>query len=324
MKPFEGGWLLILHQIPPKPPYFRAKVLRRLNQVGALAIKNSAYLLPSSEETLEDLQWICREIGEEGGEAWLFRADTLAGMTEEAIREAFRALRADDYREMIETAHTLLNHLRSQENTEADAHRTQPPVEPAWIKLKRRREEVKKIDFFSASGNEELETLMKSIETVLARQTAKTETVPTLPDLTGRTWVTRQGIKIDRIASAWLIRRFLDPAAKFSFVDPQTYTHSGPEIRFDMFEGEFTHEGDNCTFEVLVRRYLPHDPGLRALAEIVHDIDLKDRKYERAEALGIATVLDGIFLRQTDDLGRLAEGSAVFEALYARFKNQAP
>lgn len=321
MNSFEGRWLLILHQIPPKPPYFRAKVLRRLNQVGALAIKNSAYILPANEDTLEDLQWICREIGEEGGEAWLFRTDVISGLTDESIHEAFRSLRASDYKELIEAAHTLLNDFRSQERNE-----TQPPRTPSketaheqeWRKLKRRCEEVKKIDFFASPGNQELETLMKTIEKTLTRQVEPAKAAQTLTNLTGRTWVTRKGIKIDRMASAWLIRRFLDSAAKFIFVDPQSYIHTGPEIRFDMFEGEFTHEGDLCTFEVLVKRYLSDNPGLCAIAEIIHDIDLKDRKYQRVETLGIASVIEGIILRHTDDLLRLEEGSAVFEALYAR------
>jgi hypothetical protein len=143
---------------------------------------------------------------------------------------------------------------------------------------------------------------------------------PDLSDLKGRTWVTRRGIKVDRIASAWLIRRFIDPAARFKFVDQEAYTHSSGEIRFDMFEGEFTHEGDLCTFEVLLTYSGNTDPVLRAIAEVVHDIDLKDGKYQRAEVTGIAPVMDGIIIRHSDDQRRLEEGSTVFEALYTSRK----
>src|SRR5216117_4117350 len=112
MNKIRGRWLLVLHQIPPKPAYFRAKVLRRLNQIGALAIKNSAYLLPANDETLEDLQWVRRDIEKQGGEAWLFRTDVIGGLTDEAICEAFRTLRAPDYAELIEAGHRLLDQLR--------------------------------------------------------------------------------------------------------------------------------------------------------------------------------------------------------------------
>src|SRR5712691_1329364 len=92
------SWLLLLHQIPPSPAYFRAKVLRRLNRLGALVIKNSAYLIPETDETREDIQWVRSEIEQEGGEAWLFRAETLAGLSSESLQDAFRALRNADYK----------------------------------------------------------------------------------------------------------------------------------------------------------------------------------------------------------------------------------
>src|SRR6266853_2027864 len=156
------SWLLLLHQIPPSPPYFRAKVLRRLNQLGALAIKNSAYVLPQTDENREDLQWIRSEIAQEGGEAWLFRAETLEGLSREAMEDSFRALREPDYKQLLESAGEFL---------EREGQRP----EPEWRRLKRRFEEIRRIDFFRAKGREELETIMESIETTLhgpPRQTA--------------------------------------------------------------------------------------------------------------------------------------------------------
>jgi hypothetical protein len=132
----------------------------------------------------------------------------------------------------------------------------------------------------------------------------------------GRTWVTRTGIKVDRMASAWLIRRFIDPKAKFKFV-PANYRPQERELRFDMSEAEFTHEGDQCTFEVLIRRFGLEDPGLRHLAEIVHDIDLKDAKFGREEAAGIGQLVAGIAAAHAGDEERLARGAALFEDLYA-------
>ena len=138
----------------------------------------------------------------------------------------------------------------------------------------------------------------------------------------GRTWVTRTGIFVDRIASAWLIRRFIDPEARFKFVPPQGYRPKPGELRFDMFEAEFTHEGNRCTFEVLLERFHLDDPALGVLAEIVHDIDLKDDKFGRDEAPGVAAVVFGIVAAHDDDATRLDRGGALFDDLYAQLRRR--
>ena len=143
-------------------------------------------------------------------------------------------------------------------------------------------------------------------------------TVPS--PLAGKVWVTREHVQIDRIASAWLIRRFVDPAARFKFVPGRSYAPRSGEVRFDMFEGEYTHEGDRCTFEVLLARAGLDDPALAAIGEIIHDIDLKDGKYGREETAGIRTVMAGIATAHRDDEQRLARGAAVFDDLYESFK----
>jgi hypothetical protein len=300
------SWLLLLHQIPPSPAYFRAKVLRRLNQIGALAIKNSAYLLPDTDETREDLQWVRSEICQEGGEAWMFRAEALAGLSSESLAQSFRELRADDVKQLLDSSNDLLQSVRSGNSPVSDLR-----------KLKRRFEEVRRIDFFEAPGRKELEAVMETIETTMQGSTKQPSAKPDLKDLAGRTWVTRQGVKVDRIATAWLIRRFVDPAATFRFVDQDRYQHQAGEIRFDMFEGEFTHEGDLCTFEALLHYVGRRDPALDALAEIIHDIDLKDEKYQRPETAGIAAMISGIAALQPADERRIEEGARLFEATYA-------
>src|SRR6266436_2051216 len=97
-------WLLLLHQIPPSPPYFRAKVLRRLNQLGALPIKNSAYVLPETADTMEDIQWVRSEIEEEGGEAWLFRTETVTGLSDDSLKASFRGSRGSEYKQLLDSA----------------------------------------------------------------------------------------------------------------------------------------------------------------------------------------------------------------------------
>jgi len=137
--------------------------------------------------------------------------------------------------------------------------------------------------------------------------------------LRGRTWVTRIGVHVDRIASAWLIRRFIDPEAKFKFVAPKGYAALADELRFDMFEAEFSHEGDRCTFEVLCTGFALDAPGLRAIAELVHDIDLKDGKFARPEVAGLAAQIAGLALLHREDETRLARGAELFDELLTYF-----
>jgi hypothetical protein len=122
------------------------------------------------------------------------------------------------------------------------------------------------------------------------------------------------------MASAWLIRRFIDREAVFKFVSVARYPGAPGEVRFDMMPAEYTHDGDLCTFEVLVERFNLHDPGLDAIEEVVHDIDLKDDKFARSEAAGIEAVLTGIVNASTDDDARLAAAFPLFDALYDRFR----
>ena len=294
-------WLLLLHQIPPKPSYFRAKILRRLTQVGALPVKNSAYLLPESEDSREDFEWICREIIGEGGSARLFRTSILEGLSDEQIQESFRQLRTAGYDELIASATGLL---------EQDA----TPVERA--RILHRVEELKKIDFFRHPSRDRLDSLLVQIQD---RLQATGSSIAIAPH--GRLWVTRQGVRADRIGSAWLIQRFIDPKASFRCVDPSSYQHAEPELRFDMDEGEYTHEGDLCTFEVLIARHNLRalHPALKPMAEIIHDIDLKDDRYQRAETTGLARMLDGLCASTADDRVRLQQGGQIFDALYQSF-----
>jgi len=135
----------------------------------------------------------------------------------------------------------------------------------------------------------------------------------------GRTWVTRRGVLVDRIASAWLIQGFLDHEARFRFVTPGEAPAPG-ELRFDMAEADFGHEGDRCTFETLVERFSPDDPALRQLAEIIHDLDLKDGKYGRVETPGVALLIAGLAASEPDDAARIHQGRGLFDCLYSALR----
>jgi hypothetical protein len=243
--PQGAPWLLLIHRIPPKPDYLRVKIRRRLTGIGALPLKNSVYVLPHTEEALEDFQWLARTIAAEGGEATVCEASFIEGVSDEEVDAMFR----------------------SQQES---------PAEPG-----------------AALG---------------PRQAPR-----------GATGVTREGVKVDRIASAWLIRRFIDAEARFKFVPARGHVPQEGELRFDMYGGDFTHEGDRCTFETLIARFGVKNPALEAIAEIVHDIDCKERKFGRPETDGIARLVQGIVTAHADDAMRLERGAAMLDDLLATF-----
>src|SRR5262245_45740542 len=189
-------------------------------------------------------------------------------------------------------------------------------VDVEVVRLRRRLNAVTAIDFFGAPGREIAEGMVSDLERQLQTHSAVAPKTIRSDDLHHRTWVTRKGVHIDRIASAWLIQRFIDIKARFKFVPARGYRPEAGELRFDMFEAEFTHDGDLCTFEVLLARLGLDDPALRPIAEIVHDIDLKDGKFARPEVAGIESLIAGIAVVHRDDDERLARGGAVFDALY--------
>jgi len=316
----DTRWLLLIHQLPPKPDYFRVKIWRRLQRVGAVAIKNSVYVLPRSDQTLEDFQWIVREIAEGGGDASLCEAGFVEGLSDSQIEALFRAARDADYAAIADEARELAKKHRPRRGYED----TRDELEADASRLRKRLAEVAALDFFDSLGRQTAEGLVSSLEARLrpANGVERHESSKGLAEYRKRVWVTRKGIHIDRVASAWLIRRFIDPDAKFKFVPARGYRPEKGEIRFDMFEAEFTHEGDRCTVEVLVNRLVPNVAALRPIAEIIHDIDLKDSKFERAEAAGIDALITGICTHYKDDDERLQRGSAIFDDLFESFSRR--
>jgi hypothetical protein len=197
-------------------------------------------------------------------------------------------------------------------------------------RLKAKLAQVVAIDFFGANGRETVDGLLTGLESKLTEGTAvetsdengAAHQTAALAHLKDRTWVTRQGVHVDRIACAWLIRRFIDPGARFKFVSGKGYAPSFGELRFDMFEAEFTHEGDRCSFEVLLGHAGLTEPALQAIAEIVHDIDLKDGKFGRDEAAGIKALIAGVAMAHRSDEERLTRGGAIFDDLYEHFSKK--
>ncbi len=319
-------WLLLIHQLPAKPAYFRVKVWRRLQTIGAVAVKNSVYALPGGEQAQEDFQWIANEIAEGGGEAMVCEARLIHGVTDPQVRALFDQARDADYQVLLPELRALAEKLTAEALSDPERRRE---ARNQIKRLRRPFDQIAAIDFFGANGREPVEGLLAALEERV-REPSPPSPPAAPPSHTtaplGRVWVTRQGVQVDRIASAWLIRRFIDPDAIFKFVAPKGYAPEPGELRFDMFEAEHTHEGDLCTFEVLLDRFGPTDPALRpaltALAEIIHDIDLKESKFGREETAGLSHLLAGIALAHDDDDERLRRGDAVLDDLLEYFRRR--
>jgi hypothetical protein len=303
--------LLLLVGLPPTPSSLRVRVWRRLRALGAVPLKRSAYLLPDDPERHEDFQWLAQEIQREGGDATLVRVHGIENMTDGDVLRLFHEPRNADYRQLAGRYRQLLQALdRKSQAAQARAHEE-------LLRLQKDHQRIRDIDFFDAPGGAEV----RRLEEVIAMRTRRPET-PRRDDrppldlrtLRGRRWVTRPRPHIDRIASAWLIKRFIDPEAVFVFAEPTEFPADA--IAFDAPGAELSHEGEDCTFETLVRRARLRDRRLARLAEIVHEADLRDGKYPHEEARGIDVAIRGLLAASPDDHQVLAHGTALFEGLY--------
>jgi hypothetical protein len=293
----EGRWLLLIHQLPPKPDYFRVKIWRRLQGLGAVAIKNSVYALPFSLQASEDLQWLRKEISAGGGEASVCRATFVDGLADSQIEALFRTARDGEYADFT----------RAAEQVESTAE---------LARLERRLRDITALDHFGAGGRKGAEAAMAKLKT-RNHNRGKRERSRTRR---GATWITRPDVHVDRIASAWLIKRFIDPKARFAFGEARDGA-----VSYDMFEGDYTHEGDHCTFETLLQRFgLEHDGALGAIAEMVHDVDMKDGKFGRDETPGFDRLIDGVVKRHARDDARIERGAELLNDLYESIQPSPP
>ena len=324
-------WILLIHQLPPRPTNLRVRIWRKLQKLGAVAIKNSVYVLPANDKTNEDFQWLKQEIESAGGEAAVFKAGSVEGATDEEIIAAFRNLRDAEFSALTAEFDGLTGRIREQSRAK---HLSPARLAAHETELDRLHVELQRVitnDFFEAKGRgaalSAYERCQKTIRTSQApakksiTRTRKSGVLSTA-DFQSRRWVTRRNLHIDRLASAWLISQFIDKRPRFYFVGNDETVEGA--IPFDMFGAEFTHHGDDCTFETLLKRFgLMDIQGLRDLAEIVHDIDLKDDKFNRLEAVGLNAIIDGLSASLRDDRKLLQQSNAIFDGLFALFGKQA-
>jgi hypothetical protein len=301
-------WLMLVHQLPAKPAYARVKVWRLLQDAGAVSIKNAVYVLPLSPEARASFANILAEISRHGGDGLVSQAELVEGMQDKELRALFNTAREADYGAV------------TAELRELGRRKDRPKASLA--RLSQRLADLGRIDFFGAPGRGAAEGLLARLEhSAIVRDEPGPGTIRPA-DMRGRTWVTRQDIHVDRIASAWLITRFIDPAGQLKFVPGRQYEPQPGEYRYDMQDGEFTHEGDNCSFETLLARAGIKDAALRTIAEMVHDMDLKDRKFGHPETAGIAHVVAGICRTQGSDEARVARGRELLDDVYEQFRKR--
>jgi hypothetical protein len=310
----EAPWLLLVHQLPTRPVSVRVRTWRRLQQLGAVAVKSSVYALPNRAATREDFEWVRAEIVAAGGQATVFQASTIDSISSGELREAFRRDRNEDYGSLVRAVENVVRAAGAR-------RRTDPRALSKALRLWRGRlAEIEALDYFAASGRGAARAAVDGLEALSAG--TRTSAPATNRDGTlaatafqRRRWLTRHRPGIDRMASAWLIRRFIDPHAVFAFVAPDAPREPGA-VTFDMFEGDFTHEGDRCTFEVLCTRFGVTDARLGGIAELVHDLDLKDSRFGRSDAPLLGALVEGLRQLHERDEDLLERGIVLFDALY--------
>lgn len=303
------SWLVLIVSLPREPSSLRVRAWRRLRALGALALKNGVWVLPASAESTEQFQWLAQEVGRDGGDATLLRVERVENLSDEEIAGRFRQAREADYRALGERYRRL---LRAVDRARGVAGRARAHDEAA--RLGRELGRLREIDYFEAPAGREVLRAREAVEARLAPTAPPTPPAGGLGDVRGRTWVTRPRPHIDRLASAWFIRRFVDPEARFVFAPPEKRPPDA--VPFDMVGVEIGHHADRCTFETLVAMSGLEDPRLGALAEIVHEADLRDGKFPREEARGLDLTIRGLLAATPDDDAVLATGFTLFEGLY--------
>jgi hypothetical protein len=320
-------WILLIHQLPPKPTNLRVRIWRKLQKLGAVAIKNSVYVLPANETSNEHFQWLKQEIESAGGEAAVFRAGSVEGATDDEIIGAFRKARDAEFAAITAEFDGLTGRIREQSRAR---HLSPARLAAHETELDRVHGELERVlanDFFEAKGRTAALTAYDRSQKAMrqsqvpANKTVsapRTSGVLSVADFQNRRWVTRRNLHIDRLASAWLISQFIDKRPRFYFVGDDEKIEGA--IPFDMFGAEFTHQGEDCTFETLLKRFgLTDIRGLREVAQIVHDIDLKDDKFNRLEAAGLNTIINGLSETLRDDRKLLQQSAVIFNGLFTLF-----
>lgn len=316
------SWLVLLVSMPPSPARNRVGVWRKLKRIGAVPFKGAAWILPDLPETTELFQWLMQEVQTLGGDVALIRTERLEPLSGEEVAALFHGPREADYAVVLRECAALRQQVeRGGKRTPAALARLRARL----ATIKRDLDRVARMDYIHAPAGAATQAAYDGVARHLhaleappmAAKSSKVKNAAGLPP-PGSAWVTRPRPHIDRIASAWLIARFHDPKARFVFSpEPLSVRNAVP---FDVLGAEFGHQGDDCTFETLLKRLKLRDARLRAIGEIVHEADLRDGKFPRAEAAGVDLTITGLAATARSDAALLEAGMALFDGLYAALK----
>ena len=298
-------WLLLLLRLPATHKAERVAIWRKVKKSGAIQIQTSTYILPDEPARYELFQWLTQEIRSAGGDATLVRAREIEGLPNEKLIELFNTARAKEYATLRESLRRALSQRRKT--------RSSPAVGDNLDRVRKQFREIRQTDFFNCPRAQDVEMLLRKMEGTQPGE-ASVSKVATR-DYRGRTWVTRPRPEIDRVGSGWLIRKFVDPKAKFIFA--KRIPANGRAVSFDMLDAEFSHHGEDCTFETLLKRFRIQDKAANKIGEMIHDADLDDEKFQRTECIGIDRVLKGWAREGISDQEILRRGLQCFDGLYA-------
>jgi hypothetical protein len=310
--------LLLVHQLPATPSNLRVRTWRRLQQIGAVALKQAVYVLPDSDGTREDLEWLKAEIVAAGGEASILTAAHIDAVADDELIDAFKKARQDDYSALARDLEAVLK--RADGKRQRGGQRA-PALRRLSEIFRQRLATIEATDFFASAGRDRVISLIERLAGAHGGG-SKSAATTGADGYQNKLWVTRPRPGVDRMASAWLIRRFIDPNARFSFASDRAQLPPDASP-FDMFGVEFTHRGDGCTFETLCQIFRLNAPAMTRVAELVHDLDLKDAKFGSPEATTVGAMIDGLQLTHADDHVLLEHGIAMFESLYRSFEKSA-
>jgi hypothetical protein len=291
-------WLLLVFSLPRKGASLRVTVWRKLKRYGALPLGNSSYFLPNTAENRERFEWLATAVRTEGGEASVLEVQSIDNCSFEQMKQRFSDARAGDYRE-------LLKELRNPASANQSARIT---------RLRQRFQDIVSIDFFASPLREQVEHALNAMQTSKTKSAAPEIGKVSPAEYRNRVWVTRPRPGVDRVTSAWLIRKFIDPKAKFAFAPEDK--KPAKAVPFDMYEGGFGHRGEDCTFETLLKVFHIRDKKVLVMAEVVHDADLFDEKFGRKEGFGIDEVMKGWGREGLSDRELLKRGMQLAEGLY--------
>lgn len=291
-------WLLLVFSLPRKGASLRVTVWRKLQRYGALPLGNSGYFLPNTDGNRERFEWLATAVRTEGGEASVLEVQSIDNCSFEQMKQRFSDARAGDYRE-------LLKELRNPASASQSARIT---------RLRQRFQDIVSIDFFASPLREQVEHALNAVQTSKTKSATPEIGKVSPAEYRNRVWVTRPRPGVDRVTSAWLIRKFIDPKAKFAFAPEDK--KPAKAVPFDMYEGGFGHRGEDCTFETLLKVFHIRDKKVAVMAEVVHDADLFDEKFGRKEGFGIDEVMKGWGREGLSDRELLKRGMQLAEGLY--------